>query len=148
MPTEGIVPYRICEIVITKNTSVNTDPQRWIVDPIGIAKSTMPIVITVVLLVFIIYQQNQKKKEEYFLREISNNLRNCVGCTKDSCHCETKSNIERLTKEYLGGDVAFIGNIINYIEDSKRISPKKYYKLYQRIQEEKFDEDIMLKKRK
>ena len=108
----------------------------------------MPIVITVVLLIFIIYQQNQKKKEEYFLREISNNLRNCVGCTKDSCHCETKSNIERLTKEYLGGDVAFIGNIINYIEDSKRISPKKYYKLYQRIQEEKFDEDIMLKKRK
>lgn len=41
MPTEGIVPYRICEIVITKNTSVNTDPQRWIVDPIGIAKSTI-----------------------------------------------------------------------------------------------------------
>lgn len=108
----------------------------------------LPVLITVVLFVFLIYQQNQRKKEEYFIKEISNNLENCVGCTKESCHCETKANIERLTTEYLGGDVVFIGNIINYIEDLKNISPKKYYKLYQKILEEGFDEDVMMRHRK
>ena len=28
VPTEGIVPYKTLETVITKNTSVNTEPQR------------------------------------------------------------------------------------------------------------------------
>lgn len=105
----------------------------------------IPVVLFIFMAGFFIFQDNDRRKEEYFITEISNNLQNCVGCTEQVCNCATKDNIERLTKEYLGGDVAFIGNMINYIEDIKRISPKKYYSLYKEIIDNEYDKDIMLR---
>ncbi|MFB0972048.1 MAG: TMEM165/GDT1 family protein [Neofamilia sp.] len=105
----------------------------------------LAILIGIVGSVYIIYQGNQKRKDEYFIAEISRNLDNCVGCTEKSCDCSTRENIERLTQGYLGGEVKFLGNMINYIEDTKKISPKKYYNLYLKIKEEKYDERIMLR---
>lgn len=93
--------------------------------------------------IYIIYLGNQRRKDEYFISEITRNLDNCVGCTEKYCDCSTRENIEKLTQGYLGGDVKFLGNIINYIEDTKKISPKRYYKLYEKIKEEKYDERIM-----
>lgn len=95
--------------------------------------------------VYIIYQGNQKRKDDYYIAEITHNLDNCVGCTVEYCQCATRENIERLTKGYLGGDVKFLGNIINYIEDTKKISPKRYQKLFLKIKEEKYDERIRLR---
>ena len=39
--TDGSFPYRICEIVIQKNTSVSTDPHRWILANNGIPNCTI-----------------------------------------------------------------------------------------------------------
>ncbi len=93
--------------------------------------------------IYTIYLGNQTRKDNYFIAEITKNLENCVGCTEKSCNCATRENIERLTQGYLGGDVKFLGNIINYIEDTKKISPKRYYKLYQEIKAREYDERIM-----
>ena len=41
VPTEGTEPYSICEMVIAKKVSVNTEPHKCVVAPSGIAKSTM-----------------------------------------------------------------------------------------------------------
>ena len=42
-PGLGIVPYRILETVIMKNTSVSTEPHRWILANSGIPKSTISL---------------------------------------------------------------------------------------------------------
>ena len=41
IPIEGTEPYSICEMVIAKKVSVNTEPHKCVVAPSGIAKSTM-----------------------------------------------------------------------------------------------------------
>ena len=43
VPTDGILPYRICEIVMTKKTSVSTEPHRWMLANSGIPKLTMSL---------------------------------------------------------------------------------------------------------
>ena len=47
VPTDGILPYRICEIVMTKKTSVSTEPHRWMLANSGIPKLTMSLRSTV-----------------------------------------------------------------------------------------------------
>ena len=41
VPREGMEPYRIWDTVITKKTSVRTDPHRWILANSGIPKFTI-----------------------------------------------------------------------------------------------------------
>ena len=41
VPSPGRFPYRIRDTVITKNTSVRTDPHRWMFANRGIPKSTI-----------------------------------------------------------------------------------------------------------
>ena len=43
VPTLGIEPYNNFDIVITKKVSVKTEPHKWIVAPIGIAKFTISL---------------------------------------------------------------------------------------------------------
>lgn len=105
----------------------------------------LPVMLLVAGIATLILRSNDKRKEAYFIKEISENLKNCVGCTEKVCSCKTRENIENLTKGYLGSDVVFLGNMINYIEDIKRISPKRYYNLYKKIKEEEFDKKIMLR---
>lgn len=102
----------------------------------------VPVMGAMALAIVLIYRDNQRRRDQYFIKEISENLENCVGCTESHCDCSTRDNIERLTKGYLGGDIKFLGNIINYLEDTKKISPRRYYKLYEKIKAEKFDERI------
>ena len=39
LAVSGSWPVKICETVITKNTSVKTEPQRWVLEHSGIPKS-------------------------------------------------------------------------------------------------------------
>lgn len=93
--------------------------------------------------IYLIIKKNQKAKDQYFIGEITKNLDSCVGCNKEVCNCQTRDNIEKRTREYLGGDLAFVGNIINYLEGLKKISPKHYYKLYQTIVDENYKDKII-----
>lgn len=110
---------------------------------VGLSKIyVLPVLIVTIIFGIFIYKDNMKRRDQYYMAEISRNLENCVGCTEEYCNCETRDNIEELTSSYLGEDVAFLGNIIKYLEESKKISPKKYYNLYKMVKKNEFDETI------
>lgn len=100
-------------------------------------------ILLIVLLALMIIKGNEKRKDEYFINEIIETLNNCVGCEENVCACETKTKIEELTNGYLGGETKFLGNMINYLEDLKKISPKRYVHLYNRILDEGLDTRIL-----
>lgn len=113
-------------------------------DDLGISQVyIIPVFIIVVFALVIIYRENMRRRDAHFISEIERNLQNCVGCTETSCNCETRDNIEKLTQSYLGEDVAFLGNIIKYLEDTKKISPEKYYNLYKMVVANDYDETII-----
>lgn len=103
----------------------------------------IPIFVVVVFGIVLVYRGNARRREAHFISEIERNLQNCVGCTEAYCDCSTRRNIERLTQSYLGEDVAFLGNIIKYLEDTKKISPEKYYNLYKMVVANDYDETII-----
>ena len=49
VPAEGMKPYRILLMVITKNTSVSTLPHRWIFANSGMPKLTISLRSTLLL---------------------------------------------------------------------------------------------------
>lgn len=100
-------------------------------------------ILLIVLLALMIIKGNEKRKDEYFINEIIETLNNCVGCEENVCACETKTKIEELTNGYLGGETKFLGNMINYLEDLKKISPKRYVHLYNRILDDGLDTRIL-----
>lgn len=100
-------------------------------------------ILLIVLLALMIIKGNEKRKDEYFINEIIETLNNCVGCEESVCACETKTKIEELTNGYLGGETKFLGNMINYLEDLKKISPKRYVHLYNRILDDGLDTRIL-----
>lgn len=101
------------------------------------------VIALIVMAATVIIKGNEKRKDEYFINEIIGQLNNCVGCDEKVCACDTKAKIEELTLGYLGGETKFIGNMINYLEDLKTISPKRYVQLYDRIIAEGLDTRIL-----
>ncbi|MDO5027750.1 MAG: TMEM165/GDT1 family protein [Bacillota bacterium] len=109
----------------------------------AIAKIYTILVIGLLALgIFLVVKKNQKSKDAYYIDEITRNLNNCIGCTEETCNCQTRDNIERLTREYLGGDLAYVGSVIKYIEGLKKMSPKGYYRLYQTIVDSNYMDKI------
>ena len=49
VPTLGSLPYRILETVMQKNTSVSTEPHRWMFANKGMPKLTMSLRRTLLL---------------------------------------------------------------------------------------------------
>lgn len=96
-----------------------------------------------ILAIILIVKRNEKEKDKHYIFEIKRNLENCVGCDKPFCNCETKKNIDNLTEGYLGENIKYIGNLINYLEDFKKISPDKYMKLYEEIKKDGVYERIV-----
>lgn len=100
-------------------------------------------IVLITTIAIAVIKGNENRKDEYFIGEIISCLNNCVGCDEKVCACDTKARIEELTYGYLGGETKFIGNMINYLEDLKTISPKRYVNLYNKIIDEGLDTRVL-----
>ncbi len=87
------------------------------------------VFLLIVFFAFGIIGTNDKRKEDYYIAEISKNLANCINCDKSVCKCDTKINIDRLTSEYLGEDINYVGDFIKYMESFKTLPEKSYERI-------------------
>ncbi|MDO5689491.1 MAG: TMEM165/GDT1 family protein [Tissierellia bacterium] len=56
-------------------------------------------------------------------------LARCRHCRVHSSECQVGMDIEAATKDYLGADIRYLGNLIRFFEDMKAVDPTKSAKI-------------------
>lgn len=73
--------------------------------------------VLIVCLVFLINRWNQKRRVDFYTDKILATMAGCKACQVHRTNCPTALEMDRLTQEYLGESIPFIGNAIKYFED-------------------------------
>lgn len=86
-------------------------------------------ILLVALVVILILKWNQRKRSDFYTEKILASIDSCKNCSIHNPNCPTALEINRLTQEYIGQDIPFIGDIIKYLEDVKGFDLEKYEKI-------------------
>lgn len=85
--------------------------------------------IVLAVLVFMILERNKGKRDEIYSQKLYEAMEKCKGCSNHNPSCPIALEINRLTQDYIGQDIPFIGNIIQHLESIKGFDTKKFEKI-------------------